>query len=80
VTIKLPAQARLWVDQVPCPLEGTVRSFDTPVLQPGQRYFYTLRIEVERDGQRVEESRRVPFAAGQRVEVDFNTPVRTAAN
>jgi uncharacterized protein (TIGR03000 family) len=80
VIVKLPAQARLWVDQVPCPLEGTVRAFDTPELQPGQRYFYTLRMEVERNGQRVQESRRVPFVAGQRVEVDFNSAVRTAQN
>jgi uncharacterized protein (TIGR03000 family) len=82
VVVKLPASARLWVDQVPCPLEGTERSFDTPALEPGQRYVYTLRVEVERDGRPVQETRRVPLVAGQRVEVNFDNvgAVRTAAN
>jgi uncharacterized protein (TIGR03000 family) len=82
VVVKLPASARLWVDQVACPLEGTERSFDTPALEPGQRYVYTLRVELERDGRRAEETRRVPLVAGQRVEVDFESvgAVRTAAN
>ena len=82
IVVKLPAQARLWVDQVACPLQGTERSFDTPALEPGQRYAYTLRVEVERDGRRAEETRRVPLVAGQRVEVNFDNvgAVRTAAN
>jgi uncharacterized protein (TIGR03000 family) len=82
IVVRLPADARLWVDQVPCPLEGTVRAFDTPALESGQRYAYTLRVELERNGQRLQESRRVPLTAAERVEVDFNNlgAVRTAQN
>lgn len=82
VVVKLPAEARLWVDQAPCPLEGTERAFNTPALEPGQRYVYTLRVELDRDGRRAEETRRVPLVAGQRVEVNFENigAVRTAAN
>lgn len=82
VVVRLPERARLWVDQVPCPLTGSERAFDTPALESGQRYYYTLRVEVERDGRQLEESRRVTVTAGQRVEVDFNNvgAVRTAQN
>lgn len=81
VVVRLPADARLWVDRVECPLPGTVRSFDTPDLNPEQSYSYTLRVAIQRDGQTVEDSRRVDFAAGQQVEVDFSGvgAVRTAS-
>lgn len=71
VVVRLPADARLWVDQVECPLPGTVRAFDTPDLNPEQSYSYTLRVAVQRDGRTVEDSRRIDFASGQQVEVDF---------
>ena len=41
------------------------------------RYVYTLRVELEQNGQRFQESRRVPLVAGERVEVDFNTIAAT---
>ena len=82
VIVTLPAEARLWVDQVECPLPGAVRSFDTPDLSPQQNYAYTLRIAVQRNGQTVEESRRVALVPGERVEVDFTGvgALRTAQN
>jgi uncharacterized protein (TIGR03000 family) len=72
VTITLPADARLWVDQVECPLTSAVRSFNTPALQPGQTYFYTIRVQVERDGVPVTDSQRVLLSAGQEVTVNFS--------
>jgi len=82
VVVTLPAEARLWVDQMECPLPGAVRSFDTPDLSPQQNYAYTLRIAVQRNGQTVEESRRVALVPGERVEVDFTGvgAIRTAQN
>jgi uncharacterized protein (TIGR03000 family) len=72
VTVRLPAQARLWVNDVPCPLTSDTRSFVTPTLQPGQKYAYTLRAQVEREGQRLTETRQVPVAAGRQVNVRFD--------
>jgi uncharacterized protein (TIGR03000 family) len=74
ITVKLPSSARLWVDDVHCPLTSNERSFNTPALTPGQQYFYVFRMEVEQDGQLVTENRRVFIAAGQHVNVDFNAP------
>jgi len=71
VTVTVPADARLWVDQVECPLTSSVRSFDTPALKAGQTYAYTLRAQVERNGERVMDSQRVVLRAGQHVNVSF---------
>jgi uncharacterized protein (TIGR03000 family) len=78
ITVKLPAKARLWIDQVECPLTSSVRSFDTPPLQPGQRYAYTMRIQLQRDGETVNDSKRVEVAAGRQVEVNFEQLTTTA--
>src|SRR5207302_2379797 len=37
VTVRLPAEARLWVDGVACPLASETRTFATPQLQAGQQ-------------------------------------------
>jgi uncharacterized protein (TIGR03000 family) len=79
LTVRLPADARLWVDQVECPLTTGERSFNTPVLQPGQTYYYTLKMQLQRQGNPVTESKRVLVSAGQNVSVVFHEPeqVRT---
>lgn len=72
VTVNLPGDARLWVDGVECPLTSATRSFDTPALNVGQRYFYNMRIEVVRNGERITDSQRVVIVPGEAVRVDFN--------
>jgi uncharacterized protein (TIGR03000 family) len=72
ITVNLPADARLWVDQVECPLTSEVRAFNTPVLQPGQTYFYTFKAQLERNGEMVTDSQRVLMTAGQNVTVNFS--------
>jgi uncharacterized protein (TIGR03000 family) len=71
VTIRLPADARLWVDGADCPLTSDTRSFDTPGLQPGKRYVYNIRAAVVRDGRTVEQTQRVVIAAGRQIDVTF---------
>jgi uncharacterized protein (TIGR03000 family) len=79
IIVKLPSNAKLWVDEVNCPLTSSERSFKTPALVPGQQYFYTLRMEVEQGGETTSENRRVYIAAGQQVTVDFNEPATVTA-
>jgi uncharacterized protein (TIGR03000 family) len=78
VVVKLPADARLFVENDPCPLTSAERSFDTPELQPGVTYSYTIRAEVTRDGQVVKESKRVTVRAGQETVVEFGESRLTA--
>jgi uncharacterized protein (TIGR03000 family) len=80
VTVRLPADARLFINGELCPLTSSTRSFNTPTLQPGKEYSYTLRMEVTRNGVRRVQTQRVAFSAGRQVTVDFNdaAPLRTA--
>jgi uncharacterized protein (TIGR03000 family) len=71
VVVKLPADARLFIDDDPCPLASNERSFDTPDLRPGVTYHYTVRAEVTRAGRPVTETKRVTVRAGQETVVEF---------
>jgi uncharacterized protein (TIGR03000 family) len=80
VTVKLPADARLYVDDVLCPLTSATRTFNTPELDAGQRYYYTLKAEVVRDGGTRSATQRVLVEAGKQVRVEFkDLPVQTAS-
>jgi uncharacterized protein (TIGR03000 family) len=72
LTVRMPVDAKLFVDDVLSSLTGKTRSFETPKLEPGQTYAYTLRMEADRDGRTVSESKRVRLAAGKEVTVDFS--------
>lgn len=73
VTVNLPSDARLWVDAVECPLTSSVRSFNTPALNPGQRYAYNLKAEIVRDGRTITETQRVVLTPGEESRVDFSS-------
>lgn len=72
ITVRLPADARLTVHGIACPLTSDMRTFDTPALAPGQSYYYLLKAEVVRDGRTIAQTRRVDFRSGQRVTVSFD--------
>jgi uncharacterized protein (TIGR03000 family) len=80
--VELPANAKLFIDDMPMKAEAGVRSFNTPALEPGQAYYYMVRVETMRDGQPVSETRRVIVRAGQVARADFkeleSDAVRTA--
>jgi uncharacterized protein (TIGR03000 family) len=80
VTVRLPADAALFVDNVACPLTSDNRSFHTPALQPGQKYYYVLRTEVTRDGAKKVETQKVEVTAGQQVTVTFADPAAVASS
>jgi uncharacterized protein (TIGR03000 family) len=73
VTVTLPSDARLWIENVECTLTSSVRSFTTPPLNPNQKYFYNLKVEVVRDGRKVTETHRVIITPGEETRVDFNS-------
>jgi uncharacterized protein (TIGR03000 family) len=72
VTVRVPAEARLYVNSVLCPLTSETRSFNTPALERGREYFYNLRAEMVRDGETVSQTQRVTVTAGRQVSVEFN--------
>jgi uncharacterized protein (TIGR03000 family) len=73
VTVQVPADAKLLIDDVVCPLTSESRTFDTPPLQSGQAYYYILTAEVTRAGRPVTEKQRVIVEAGKQVIVEFKS-------
>jgi uncharacterized protein (TIGR03000 family) len=71
ITVELPVDAKLTVDGVACPLTTSKRVLETPKLQAGQTYYYTLEAQVVRNGETIAESRRVVFESDKNVRVDF---------
>jgi len=71
VTVIAPEGTKVLVNDVAFTISGK-RTFDTPKLQKGQKYFYTVKAEVVRDGKNMTETRRVDVEAGKSATVDFN--------
>jgi uncharacterized protein (TIGR03000 family) len=80
--VELPANAKLFIDGMPVKVTAGAQSFHTPALEPGQLYYYMVRIEIIRDGQPISETRRIIVQAGQVARADFkeleSEAVRTA--
>jgi uncharacterized protein (TIGR03000 family) len=70
--IELPAQAKLYIDDHLMKTTSAHRTFRTPELQPGQTYYYIVRAELNQDGKRYSERKRVLIRAGQTVQLGFN--------
>jgi uncharacterized protein (TIGR03000 family) len=72
-TVKLPANAKLWVEQFQSTQTGPVRLYHTPSnLEPGKTYEYAFRAQWEENGQTINRERTVRFQAGERPTVDFS--------
>ncbi len=80
LTVQLPADAKLYIDDQPIQMSSTVRQFNTPELQPGQTYYYMVRVEVVSDKTPQTVTRRVLIRPGEDVTADFSdmkAPVAT---
>jgi uncharacterized protein (TIGR03000 family) len=75
LAVRVPPNARLWVDDYQTRQTGPVREFTTPAnLEPGRTYNYTLRAEWEENGRTVTQTRTVEFQAGSQLAVDMTQP------
>lgn len=72
IIVRLPADAKLWIDDYQSTQTGPVRELQTPAtLQPGQIYHYTLKATWTANGQPVTQERVVDVQAGIVTDVDF---------
>jgi uncharacterized protein (TIGR03000 family) len=72
LVVKLPKNANLFVDGVKLEGNQPVRSFNTPTLEQGTEYVYTIKAELNRDGKAISDSKQVHIRAGKKFEVDFS--------
>jgi uncharacterized protein (TIGR03000 family) len=79
LTVALPKNAKLFVNNVAIKAEGT-QTFTTPELAPGKTFYYTVKVELERDGKNVEDKRQVEVVAGKEVKLDFTADTTVTAS
>lgn len=76
---KLPADAKLFVDGKPAPGTGTDRTFYTPPLAAGEKFFYEVKAELLVDGKLVVEEKRVIVEAGANLTETFPKLIAAAS-
>lgn len=72
VIVKLPADAKLFAEGKELALTSGERAFVTPELPQGREYNYTFRVEYDRGGRTLSESRTVSVTPGKVSTVEFN--------
>jgi uncharacterized protein (TIGR03000 family) len=77
LTVRLPTDARLWIDDQEMTLVGPVREFHSPPITPGLRYVYNLRATWFDGRQNVTQTQRVEITGGARANATF--PLLTEA-
>jgi uncharacterized protein (TIGR03000 family) len=74
ITVRVPADAELWLDGNATKQRGDTRTFVSPVLQPGRTFTYEFRARWMKDGKPVEATRTVDIRAGAKTTVDLRNP------
>lgn len=72
IIIEVPEDAKVFVDDMPTKASGTTtRVFTTPALEPGNTYYYIVRVETVEDGNTIAETQRLVFRPGAEVRAAF---------
>jgi len=71
ITVRLPNNADLWFDGVKMTETGPVRVFSTPSLSVDRKYAYTIRIRWIEGDTTIDQTRKVMFSAGDKLDVSF---------
>ena len=74
IVVRVPDKTRLFIEDRPTHLQGTVRHFVTARLQPGRAYTYSIRAELDLGGRALKQTKRVSVKAGETVTVRFDWP------
>jgi uncharacterized protein (TIGR03000 family) len=79
IIVGLPAGATLTIDDTPTSTTSANRVFQTPPLQGGYEYFYTLKAEAMQDGKPVQVTNRITVRAGETTRVRLEFPLANVA-
>lgn len=71
IKVKLPENAKVFVNDAPTTSKGAERNYVSRGLRTGMTYSYNIRVEYEKDGETVKDSKQVKLGAGQTVSLTF---------
>jgi uncharacterized protein (TIGR03000 family) len=74
LTVRVPANAEVWINGARMTQMGTEREFVSPPLTEGRDYSYDVRARWTEDGREVNRTRKISFHAGERRVIDFEGP------
>lgn len=77
ITVRVPADAELWIDDKKVTSGGMFRGFATPPLASGRTRSYEVRARWQKDGQIVTKTRKVEAVAGAFIDLDFKSTDET---
>ena len=80
IVVRLPADARLTIDDAPTVSTSDRRVFQTPGLPTGQDFAYTLKAEISHDGKSVVISKRITVRAGKETDVELKADAAGVAS
>jgi uncharacterized protein (TIGR03000 family) len=75
VTVIVPADAEVFFDGNATTQTGTERVYQSPPLEKGFTYHYSIRARWTEGGKPVEQTRKVSVKPGARARVDFTSPL-----
>jgi uncharacterized protein (TIGR03000 family) len=78
IRVRLPENARLFVDSVPTNSTSSVRNLATPPLEGGKDFTYTLTASIMRDQKEMKLEKQVTVRAGETTEVSIEFPIELA--
>jgi uncharacterized protein (TIGR03000 family) len=80
IVVELPTDARLTVNGVATRATTGKRVFVSPPLEPNKVFHYTLRAELDRDGQTLVANQRIGVRAGEQQQLSLEFPSPTSAD
>jgi uncharacterized protein (TIGR03000 family) len=79
ITIHVPLNATVWFEGIKTTQTGKVRQYQSPSLEPGYDYQYSIRASWIENGQEVNETRQLNVAAGRVIAVDLSSSAQAIA-
>jgi uncharacterized protein (TIGR03000 family) len=71
IVMEVPENAKVYIDGNPMKSTSARRVFTTPKLESGQDYFYTIKVVMEQDGKKMEDSQKVIVRGGEETATSF---------
>jgi uncharacterized protein (TIGR03000 family) len=79
LTVRVPANAKVYLAGNPTKATGETRVFRTTSLSNGKSWNdYTIKVEIEKDGKTITREEKISLGAGETKELTFEGAVRTA--
>jgi uncharacterized protein (TIGR03000 family) len=77
--VNLPAEATLTIDGAATQSTSATRVFASPDLPPDKEFYYTLKADMVRNGEKISTTKKVSVRAGQQTNVMLEFPSASVA-